>query len=135
MRGSNMKKSKILASAFVAATLSFSSAYADDAKANMEKCHVTDKNGKGLIKAGEGQCASKNGKNACASHNADNDPTAWIVVPKGECVKINRGDFSGVSDDIKHKIKEVDPKDLKNHMDDMHDEVKDHMDDVHKKMK
>lgn len=125
-----MKKTKILASAFVAATLSLSMAYADDNKSNMEKCSVTDKNGRGLIKAGEGACASKNGGNSCASHNKKDDPTAWIVVPKGECTKINKGDFSGVSDDIKNKIEKVDPKDLRDHMDDMHDKAKDHMDDI-----
>jgi hypothetical protein len=37
-------------------------------------------------------------------NNEAGDPNAWIMVPKGECDKINEGDLSGVSDDIKAKI-------------------------------
>jgi uncharacterized membrane protein len=46
----------------------------------MEKCA-------GVIKAGKNDCATS--KNACHSHvTTDNDPEAWIFVPKGTCEKI-----------------------------------------------
>lgn len=102
-----MKKSKLLATAFVAAAFSISSAYADDA-GEMEKCKIV-KDGKGLIKEHKADCAS-NG-NSCAGANKAGDPEAWIMVPKGECDKINNGDFSGVSDEIKAKIDMEESKD------------------------
>ena len=96
-----MSRSKLLATAFTAAMFSFGSAQAGDHK-DMEKCKVVDEDGRGLIKEHKGDCAGK--KNSCAGNNEAGDPNAWILVPKGECDKINEGDFSGVSDDIKDKI-------------------------------
>lgn len=96
-----MKKAKLLATAFAAAAFSISSASAGSHK-DMEKCKVVDKDGKGLIIEHKGDCAG--GKNSCAGHNGKGDPDAWILVPKGECDKINAGDFSGVKDEIKDKI-------------------------------
>lgn len=94
-----MKKAKLLATAFAAAAFSVGSANADG---EMEKCKVVDENGKGLIKEHKGDCASKS--SSCAGHNGPGDAEAWILVPKGECDKINKGDFSGVDDKIKDKI-------------------------------
>ena len=46
----------------------------------MDKCA-------GVIKAGKNDCATS--KNACHGHiKTDNDPEAWIFVPKGTCDKI-----------------------------------------------
>lgn len=96
-----MSRSKLLATAFTAAMFSFGSAQAGDHK-GMEKCKVVDEDGRGLIKEHKGDCAGK--KNSCAGNNEAGDPNAWILVPQGECDKINEGDFSGVSDEIKDKI-------------------------------
>ncbi|MDQ2994136.1 MAG: DUF2282 domain-containing protein [Pseudomonadota bacterium] len=71
------------------------------AKGDTEKCKVV-KHGKGLIKANTSDCADS--IHACAGQNKAGDPEAWILVPKGQCKKINAGDFSGVSADIKRKI-------------------------------
>ncbi len=93
-----MKKLNI-ATAFAAAlTLVSAAALAEE----MEKCQVVDKNGKGLIKAHKTDC--KAAGHSCAGQNLAGDTTAWIMVPKGECTKINAGDFSGVNQNIKDKI-------------------------------
>lgn len=96
-----MNKSRLLATAFTTAVLSFSGANAEVPE-EMEKCQVVDASGRGLIKEHKTDCASKD--SSCAGTNANGDPEAWIIVPKGECDKINQGDFSGVSDEIKDKI-------------------------------
>jgi uncharacterized membrane protein len=96
-----MKKINLLATAFAAAAFSIGSANADAHK-DMEKCKVVDSDGNGLIIEHKGDCAS--GKNSCAGHNAKGDAEAWILVPKGECDKINSGDFSGVDEEVKAKI-------------------------------
>ncbi len=105
-----MSRSRLLATAFATAVLSFSGANAEGPE-EMEKCQVVGGNGRGLIKAHKTDCASKD--NSCAGTNAAGDAEAWIMVPKGECDKINHGDFSGVSDEIKDKIEMEDeaPKD------------------------
>lgn len=93
-----MKKSAMIA-AIAAAAISTTSAHAGG---GMEKCKVVDQNGQGLIKAHKSDCAG--GGNSCAGQNKAGDPEAWILVPKGQCAKINKGDFSGVSKSIKAKI-------------------------------
>ncbi len=95
-----MIKKNFLTAAIAAAALSSSIAYAGE-HGDMEKCQVII-NGKNLIKEHKGDCGAKNA--SCAGNNKANDPEAWILVPKGECDKINHGDLSGVSDDIKDKI-------------------------------
>jgi uncharacterized membrane protein len=96
-----MKNStKLLATAIAAAAFSVSSAYAMDA--DMEKCKVVDAEGKGLIKEHKGDCAGA--ANSCAGHNKAGDPEAWIMVPKGDCAKINAGEHDGISDEIKDKL-------------------------------
>lgn len=91
-----MKKSNLITAVATAVALSTAQA------APMEKCSVTDKEGRGLIKARKADCASAN--SSCAGGNKAGDPLAWILVPKGQCEKINAGDFSGVSQKIKDKI-------------------------------
>lgn len=60
----------------------------------MEKCHVVDSNGNGLIKP----------YMADSGPNLEGDASAWIWVPYGQCAKINNGDFTGVSQAIRDKI-------------------------------
>ena len=97
-----MKKSSIFSGVAAAFLLTVGVAQASsDNMANMEKCKVV-KDGKGMIKAGKGACKTANG--SCAGNNAAGDPDAWIMVPKGECDKLNKGDMSGVSDEIKDKL-------------------------------
>lgn len=95
-----MNKSTIITAITAAISLTSVNSLAtnDD---NMEKC-IINKNGKSLIKEHKADCNS--GKSSCAGQNIKGDPTAWIFIPKGECAKINAGDFSGVSQDIKNKI-------------------------------
>jgi uncharacterized membrane protein len=53
------------------------------AKEGMEKCA-------GIAKAGKNDCGTS--KSSCAgTSKADNDPNAWIYVPKGTCEKIAGG--------------------------------------------
>ncbi|HZP86333.1 MAG TPA: DUF2282 domain-containing protein [Burkholderiales bacterium] len=53
------------------------------AKADNEKCA-------GIVKGGKNDCGTS--RNACAGQvKADNDPEAWIYVPKGVCERIAGG--------------------------------------------
>ena len=96
-----MTNSKLLATAFAVAALSFTSAQASDAPTGMEKCKVV-KDGKGLIKEHKADC--KGASHSCAGQNKAGDAESWIMVPKGQCDKINAGDVSGVEQDITDKI-------------------------------
>lgn len=60
----------------------------------MEKCRVVDKDGNGLIKPYMADSGS----------NLEGDRNAWIWVPFGQCQKINKGDFTGVPEEILYKI-------------------------------
>jgi len=95
-----MKKMSIAAAMASAMALS-SAAYAGPN--DMERCTVVDKDGHGLIKAHKSDCAGAG--HSCAGQNKAGDANAWIIVPKGQCAKINAGDFSGVDESIKDKIK------------------------------
>ncbi|MGA2654876.1 MAG: DUF2282 domain-containing protein [Gammaproteobacteria bacterium] len=95
-----MKKWNILSTITTALALSSSFCLAAD---EMEPCVVVDKNGNNLVKAHQADCAVK-GVHSCAGQNKDGEQGAFIEVPKGQCAKINAGDFSGVSNDIKSKI-------------------------------
>lgn len=97
-----MKKTKLLATAFAAAIFSVSSAYAAEESGDMEKCKAVNAEGKSIVKEHSGDCANKN--NSCSGQNKSGDGEAWIMVPKGQCDKINKGDFSGVSDAVKAKL-------------------------------
>lgn len=95
-----MTKLGLFAAVAAAATLYAGTALAEGAM-DMEKCNVV-KDGKGLIKEHKSDC--KGSGHACAGHNKAGDAGAWINVPKGECAKINAGDFSGVDKAVKDKI-------------------------------
>jgi hypothetical protein len=99
-----MKKSNIFMAVAAAFIMSAGIAQAGT-KDSMEKCKVVDpKTGKGLIKAHKGSCGNPGEKSDCAGANGAGDPNAFIIVPKGQCAKINAGDFSDVSDEIKNSI-------------------------------
>ena len=67
----------------VALGLSGTGAQVWAAGADMEKCA-------GIVKAGKNDCGTS--KSACAGQiKADNDPEAWISVPKGVCERIAGG--------------------------------------------
>lgn len=83
--GDYMKKVSVLAAVTAAFALTSSSALAE----GMEKCRVV-KDGKGLIKEHRGDCATS--KYSCQGHNPAGDAEAWILVPKGDCEKINSAD-------------------------------------------
>lgn len=93
-----MKKSGIFTAVAAAVTLTAGVAFAEG---DMEKCKVV-KDGKGLIKEHKADC--KGSSHSCAGQNKASDAESWIMVPKGQCDKINAGDFSGVGQDIKDKI-------------------------------
>lgn len=98
-----MKKSDFLTSIVAALALTAGTANAADTmNGGMEKCTITDANGKGLIKAHMADCKSIT--SSCAGQNEAGDPNAWILVPKGQCAMINAGDFSSVSQSIQDKI-------------------------------
>jgi hypothetical protein len=99
-----MKTSKILMAIAIAAAFSANTAFAADNMDNMdnmEKCKVV-KDGKGMIKANKADCASLS--HSCAGQNKAGDAGSWIKVPKGQCDKINAGDFSSVSEEVKNKV-------------------------------
>ncbi len=79
-------KKKLVRTAIVAvisAGVSMTAA-ADKKPPPMEKCY-------GIVKAGKNDCGSSGG-NACAGQSkVNNDPHAWIFVPKGTCAKIVGG--------------------------------------------
>lgn len=68
----------------------------------MEKCFIK-KGDVGFIKEYKADCESADSKD-CTATNKAGDPTAWILVPKGQCDKINMNNFEGVSEKIKAKI-------------------------------
>lgn len=93
-----MKKSGIFTAVAAAVTLTAGVAFAEG---DMEKCKVV-KDGKGLIKEHKADC--KGSSHSCAGQNKAGDAESWIMVPNGQCAKINAGDFSGVGQDVKDKI-------------------------------
>ncbi len=96
-----MKKLSIFTAVTAALTLSSGIALANTA-ADMEKCVVVDKQGHNIVKAGKNDC--KGAMNSCAGTAKAGDKDNFIMVPKGQCSKINAGDFSGVSSDVKAKV-------------------------------
>ena len=78
----NTTKTAILAAAIGGLVAFAGPAFsADDSKnAQTEKCY-------GVAKAGKNDCAAAS--HSCAGHStADNAPTDWKYVPKGECEKM-----------------------------------------------
>ncbi len=73
----------IIASAIAGLFVLGTAAPAFAAKVGMEKCA-------GIAKAGKNDCGSAT--NSCAgTAKKDNEPNAWIYVPKGTCGKIAGG--------------------------------------------
>lgn len=77
------ESNRILQAAFaglVGLSLAAASGGAFAAKGDTEKCA-------GVVKAGKNDCGTS--KSACAgSIKVDNEPEAWIAVPKGTCERI-----------------------------------------------
>lgn len=96
-----MTNSKLLATAFTVAVLSFTHAQASDAPAGMEKCKVVNAEGKNIILENK---ADGVGESAVAHQNKAGDADAWIWVKTGECDKLNHGDASGVDAETQAKI-------------------------------
>jgi uncharacterized membrane protein len=67
----------------IAMSLTLAAQNAAAAKDDTEKCA-------GVVKAGKNDCGTS--KSACAgTSKVDNDPEAWILVPKGTCARITGG--------------------------------------------
>src|SRR5574337_1019716 len=101
-----MKKVVLMSAITAAVSLSMGLAHAgmgNDMK-NGEKC-VVIKDGKNLIKEGKNDC--KTAVHSCAGQAKAGELDSWIYVPKGECAKINGGNMTGVSKEVKEKIEGV----------------------------
>ena len=61
-------------------SLGLTTASLADDKADKEKCY-------GVAKAGKNDCAAS-GHSCAGQAKADNQPTEWAYVPKGECEKM-----------------------------------------------
>jgi uncharacterized membrane protein len=94
-----MKKKVIFVALTSAIALSTNIALSEDIE--VEKC-VAMKNGRNIIKAYKADCATST--RSCAGQNNANDADSWITVPKGQCAKINKGDFKNISQNIKDKL-------------------------------
>lgn len=71
---------RVAVASLVAVGVSAASGTALAAKGDNEKCA-------GVVKAGKNDCGTS--RNACSGQvKADNDPEAWIYVPKGVCDRI-----------------------------------------------
>lgn len=104
-----MKKANIFMAVAAAVVFSTSAVHADEV--GTEDCKVVDpKTGKGLIKAFKNSCKTtcktEADRTDCANKAKEGDADAFILVPSGQCAKINAGDFSGVSPEIKALINE-----------------------------
>jgi uncharacterized membrane protein len=95
-----MDKSILFTAVLAAVSLTSNVAWAE-ADDSMEKCTVV-KDGKSLIKAHKGDCKGTN--HSCAGQNAAGEADSWIIVPKGDCSKINSGDYTGMSPSIRDKV-------------------------------
>jgi uncharacterized membrane protein len=86
-----MKKAIIASAIATVIGVGFSvSAVAAD-KPKMEKCY-------GIVKSGKNDCGIP-GANSCAGQvKTENDPKAWIFVPKGTCEKITGGSTKPISE-------------------------------------
>ena len=67
----------------------------------MEKCQVM-KDGKNIIKANKGDC--KTAAHSCAGQNSAGEKDAFIVVPKGKCEQINKGNYTDIKPEVKDKL-------------------------------
>ena len=94
-----MKKTALLTALAAAFTITVANAAAET---EMEKCKVVDKDGKNIIKAGKNDC--KTSGHSCAGNGKAMDSEAWVMVPKGQCDKVNKGDWSGLDQATKDKL-------------------------------
>lgn len=77
----------VLAAAAASPLLLFAQKPVPPPKYQAEKCY-------GIAKAGQNDCASL-GNNSCGgTSKLDNDPRAWIYVPKGYCERIVGGNLN-----------------------------------------
>lgn len=82
MKNARTAVTTALASLIALGAMSMQGAAAEDKK-DLEKCY-------GVVKAGKNDC--KTASNACAGHAAaDNQPDAFIALPKGTCERIAGG--------------------------------------------
>lgn len=79
-----MKIKKIVNTAMVAAIVAGMHSLVLANGPEMEKCY-------GVVKAGKNDCATKGGNSCAAQVKQNNDPNAWIFMPKGTCSKIVGG--------------------------------------------
>ena len=101
-----MKKTALLTAIAAAAALASGTVSADTSNtATQEQCKIVQA-GKGMILAGKSDCKATS--HSCAGKNTSGDPDSWIWVPKGQCVKVNQGDFSGIPMDVQEKIEGTD---------------------------
>ena len=72
---------RVAVASLVAVGVSAASSTAMAAKGDNEKCA-------GIVKAGKNDCGTS--RNACSGQvKVDNDPEAWIYLPKGLCARIS----------------------------------------------
>jgi uncharacterized membrane protein len=77
---------------FLGLVLAGASRAADEAPAKrppLEKCY-------GIAKKGQNDCATAS-HSCCTEAKSDADPSEWLWVPKGTCVKIVGGALSGAA--------------------------------------
>jgi uncharacterized membrane protein len=86
-----MKTNSILISTAIGTLLAFGAATVQAAdEAAKDKCY-------GVAKAGENSCAA-NGHSCQGQSKADNDPSEWKYVAKGECEKMGGSMTAGKKD-------------------------------------
>lgn len=83
-----MKNSKAIVSSAIASVLALGALGVTAqavAKEKPEKCY-------GIVKAGKNDCQTIS--SSCAGHSrSDNQPDAWVYLPKGTCEKIVGGNL------------------------------------------
>jgi len=107
-----MKKTNILTAIAAVIALSSATSFAEATAssaipAGQEQCKVLDSEGRGLIKENRADGTTSNPN---PGQNQAGDPEAFILVPEGQCAKINAGDFTGVGPDITDKIEVIENK-------------------------
>ncbi|MEE9451553.1 MAG: DUF2282 domain-containing protein [Gammaproteobacteria bacterium] len=88
MNKKKMMSAAIAAVAALSLSLSAGQAIAKKDMADMEKCY-------GIAKAGMNDCGAGDKVSCKGSAKMDNDPDAFVMVPKGTCDKITGGKKEG----------------------------------------
>jgi uncharacterized membrane protein len=82
----------VLSASTMAAVIATASLYVE-AQTNVPKPSYKYEKCYGIVKAGQNDCFGQG--NACGgTSKKDNDPQAWIYVPKGTCEKITGGQLA-----------------------------------------